>query len=108
MMLEFPRRWQLRVLAALAVLMLALSPTFARHALAHPLGNFTVNRYARIEVYQDRLQVHYVVDMAEIPTFQAMPDIDADGDGDASEAELAAYANVASLILNLDETITRN
>jgi len=26
----------------------------ARHAAAHPLGNFTVNRYARIEIYRDR------------------------------------------------------
>jgi nickel/cobalt transporter (NicO) family protein len=42
-------------------------------ASAHPLGNFTVNRFARIEVAGDRLYVRYVVDMAEIPTLQHTP-----------------------------------
>jgi ABC-type nickel/cobalt efflux system permease component RcnA len=40
-------------------------------AQAHPLGNFTVNRFARVEVAGHRLYVRYVLDMAEIPTFQA-------------------------------------
>jgi nickel/cobalt transporter (NicO) family protein len=38
---------------------------------AHPLGNFTINRFSRIEVSGHRVYVVYVVDMAEIPTFQA-------------------------------------
>jgi ABC-type nickel/cobalt efflux system permease component RcnA len=42
-------------------------------ASAHPLGNFTVNRFARVEVAGDRLYVRYVVDMAEIPTLQRVP-----------------------------------
>lgn len=71
---------------------LALAPSFARHALAHPLGNFTTNRYARIEVYQDRALLHYVVDMAEIPAFQEFDRIDTDRDGDVSPEELDAYA----------------
>jgi nickel/cobalt transporter (NicO) family protein len=40
-------------------------------ALAHPLGNFTVNRFSRIEVAGPRIYVRYVLDLAEIPTFQA-------------------------------------
>ena len=40
-------------------------------ASAHPLGNFTVNRFSRIEVSGPRVYVLYVLDMAEIPTFQA-------------------------------------
>jgi ABC-type nickel/cobalt efflux system permease component RcnA len=40
-------------------------------AAAHPLGNFTVNRFSRIEASGPRLYVRYVLDMAEIPTFQA-------------------------------------
>ena len=48
----------------------------ARLALAdvpqrHPLGNFTINRFSRVEVSGHRLYVRYVLDMAEIPTFQA-------------------------------------
>jgi hypothetical protein len=40
-------------------------------AQAHPLGNFTINRFARVEVAGHRLYVRYVLDLAEIPTYQA-------------------------------------
>ena len=40
-------------------------------ASAHPLGNFTVNRFTRLEVSGPRVYVQYVLDLAEIPTFQA-------------------------------------
>jgi ABC-type nickel/cobalt efflux system permease component RcnA len=40
-------------------------------AAAHPLGNFTINRFSRIEVSGPRVYVRYVLDMAEIPTYQA-------------------------------------
>jgi len=52
-------------LAALAALVLPAS------AAAHPLGNFTINRFSRLETSGPRLYVLYVLDMAEIPTFQA-------------------------------------
>jgi ABC-type nickel/cobalt efflux system permease component RcnA len=39
-------------------------------AQAHPLGNFTVNRYSAIEASGDRVYVKYVLDLAEIPTYQ--------------------------------------
>jgi nickel/cobalt exporter len=57
---------RLVLLAGLAVSLLA--PVAAS---AHPLGNFTVNRYSRVDVSGDRAYVLYVLDMAEIPTFQA-------------------------------------
>lgn len=60
-------------------------------AIAHPLGNFTINHFARIELESDRVGIHYVVDMAEIPTFQELQAADADGDGTPSTAELNAY-----------------
>ena len=37
-------------------------------AAAHPLGNFTVNRFSRVESAGQRVYVHYVLDLAEIPT----------------------------------------
>jgi ABC-type nickel/cobalt efflux system permease component RcnA len=40
-------------------------------AVAHPLGNFTVNRFSRVEVAAHRVHVLYVLDLAEIPTYQA-------------------------------------
>src|SRR5438876_2288934 len=60
-------------------------------AEAHPLGNFTVNRYSRLELYSDSIRVRYVLDMAEIPTFQEMGVIDLDGDGQPSASENEAY-----------------
>ena len=74
--------------------LLALGLVFAPVAIAsaHPLGNFTVNRYSRLVVVPGRVRVDYVVDMAEIPTFQAMPGIDTDGDGTATATELADWA----------------
>jgi ABC-type nickel/cobalt efflux system permease component RcnA len=37
---------------------------------AHPLGNFTVNRYAGLEVAGSDVYIRYAVDAAEIPTYQ--------------------------------------
>jgi ABC-type nickel/cobalt efflux system permease component RcnA len=67
---------------------------FAVHA--HPLGNFTINRYAALTVSAQTLSVHYVVDMAEIPTFQEIATIDADHDGSLSDGERGAYVESAS------------
>ena len=60
-------------------------------AAAHPLGNFTINRYAALHVTQDTITVRYVLDLAEIPTFQEMQLLDADGDGMLTTAEREAY-----------------
>lgn len=42
----------------------------AAPADAHPLGNFSVNRLDVVTVSADRVDVRYVLDKAEIPTFQ--------------------------------------
>jgi ABC-type nickel/cobalt efflux system permease component RcnA len=39
-------------------------------ASAHPLGNFSVNRYAGLVVRAHAVDVDYVVDYAELPTYQ--------------------------------------
>jgi nickel/cobalt transporter (NicO) family protein len=57
-----------RLLFLLALLTALLLPNVAG---AHPLGNFTINHFARVEVAGDRLYVRYVLDLAEIPTYQA-------------------------------------
>ena len=79
----------MRVLSMLFALSVALAWPLV--AAAHPLGNFTVNHYSRLELYADHVRVRYVLDMAEIPTFQAMSDIDQDGDGQVSQAENDRY-----------------
>ncbi|HST25304.1 MAG TPA: sulfite exporter TauE/SafE family protein, partial [Gaiellaceae bacterium] len=67
-----------RLVALLLVSVAALA--FVASAAAHPLGNFTINHYSRVEPSGDRLYVLYVLDMAEIPTFQAKPEVDAKGE----------------------------
>lgn len=42
------------------------------NAAAHPLGNFTINHLAVIQPSGKQLRVRYVLDIAEIPTFQIM------------------------------------
>ena len=76
------------VLAALAAILLV---AVAARAAAHPLGNFTVNTYSGLRVGPDRLVVDYVVDLAEIPTFQVRHGIDGDQDGRVSGAEAAGW-----------------
>jgi ABC-type nickel/cobalt efflux system permease component RcnA len=44
----------------------------ATSAAAHPLGNFTINHLAQIRTTVTELRVHYVLDIAEIPSFQIM------------------------------------
>ena len=88
-----------------AFLTLAL---FAASASAHPLSNFSVNYYSRLEVEKSQVKLHAVVDMAEIPTFQATQEIDTDKNGAVSQAELDAYAEkitpefAANLLLSVD------
>ena len=62
-------------------------------AAAHPLGHFTVHRHSRIEPAGDGVRIVYVLDLAEIPTFQERPNVDADRDGQLGEAERERYAD---------------
>jgi len=55
----------------------ALAPA---EAWAHPLGNFTINRYSLVQPSGDRIYVRYVLDMAEIPTFQAQSTVRDEGE----------------------------
>lgn len=45
-----------------------------RQSLAHPLGNFSISHYAAMRIESDALRLRYVIDMAEIPTFQELQD----------------------------------
>ena len=64
---------------------LAVSVARPSTAVAHPLGNFTVNLYSRLELFSDVIRVHYVLDMAEIPTFREVDAVDTDGDDALSD-----------------------
>lgn len=58
---------------------------------AHPMGNFTINHYSRLAIEKDALRLHYVLDMAELPTVVERQDMDRSGDNVISDAETKAY-----------------
>jgi nickel/cobalt transporter (NicO) family protein len=61
----------MRIARALAISGVLLVGAFgASEAAAHPLGNFSVNHLTEVEVSRDRVDVLYVLDQAEVPTFQ--------------------------------------
>lgn len=77
-------------------------------ASAHPLGNFSVNRFTRLELEKGEVRLFYILDMAEIPTFQEKTAIDSNHDGLLSQPEQDFYlaqmqtAIRAQLHLNLN------
>lgn len=60
-------------------------------ALAHPLGDFVVNRYSGLTLNAAEIQILYVVDMAEVPTFQEKVFIDQNDDDHLSASEQERY-----------------
>ena len=98
------------LLAAMLALMISVGVPAA--ASAHPLGNFTVNRYSKLQVGAQRLQILYVLDMAEIPAHAERAQIDVDGDGKLSTAEVDRYRTAAAaallqgVVLTVDGTVT--
>lgn len=70
-----------RVKTLVAVLLAAAAAALLAPgaASAHPLGNFTVNRYAGIEVSGSNTYVRYALDLAEIPTYQLGSEVRAPG-----------------------------
>jgi len=64
----------MRRMQIILALCLALLPIAAVETVAHPLGNFSVNQYSALRISKDEIEIRYVVDMAEIPTFQEIQD----------------------------------
>jgi nickel/cobalt exporter len=40
---------------------------------AHPMGNFSINHYSKLALNDQEVHVDYILDFAEIPTFQMFP-----------------------------------
>jgi nickel/cobalt transporter (NicO) family protein len=85
------RRLALRALAVV-IGVGALLVSSGGAASAHPLGNFTVNRYSGLVVAAGAITVEHVLDLAEIPTAQRSPAIDVNRDGRLATDELARWA----------------
>ena len=62
----------MRARILVAALMSCLGLFLASPVLAHPLGNFTINHLVKARLSGEDLKLRYVLDIAEIPTFQIM------------------------------------
>jgi nickel/cobalt transporter (NicO) family protein len=79
---------RLRITAAAVACALAAAVFAApQPAHAHPLGNFTINQLAQVRIDDHDARIHYILDQAEIPTFQQLQRYDADGSGAIDTAQ---------------------
>lgn len=73
---------------------------------AHPMGNFSVSHYARIEVTATGAQIRYVLDLAEIPSFELLQQWSLDAFGPQeplnSKAQDQAREWVRNLVITAD------
>lgn len=58
---------------------------------AHPLGNFTINHYAGLQITPNAVDIDYVLDMAEIPAFQEINQLDINRNRKAEPVETVKY-----------------
>lgn len=78
---------------------------------AHPLGQLSINHFARLTMAagdNSGVEVRYVVDLAELPTFREAQVADTDASGEVSSAEMEHYLEtvtptyVSGLALTVD------
>jgi len=86
-------RMRFRLLVACLVLAALLS--------AHPMGNFSVNHYARIEVGSGGVSVVYALDLAEIPSFELLQKWGLAADAPPAELERKAEEEARGWAANL-------
>ncbi len=67
-------------------------------ASAHPLGNFSISHYTGLRLERSRIELRYVIDMAEIPTFQEIQ-----GGGIVAEA---GHPSLHAYLIRTAETLT--
>ena len=60
-----------RISWSLFVLVLSCATSFA-----HPMGNFSINHYSKVKIGPQSVEIRYLIDMAEIPTFQEIRQFD--------------------------------
>lgn len=84
-------RRHLRIIAWIFALALSSGPCFA-----HPMGNFSINHYSKIKIEDRSIQIRYLIDMAEIPTFQDMRQFDM---GPAQNSSTSLYLDRQAKVL---------
>ncbi|HET9343263.1 MAG TPA: hypothetical protein VFO25_10160 [Candidatus Eremiobacteraceae bacterium] len=80
----------------------ALIAANAASASAHPLGNFTINHLVKVDARSNELHLRYILDMAEIPTFQTMRARTSNGSMDAAQLRAWAHDEIGIIEPSLD------
>ncbi len=70
--------------------LLASIAVFSAAASAHPMGNFSVSHYTRLEPSAKGVEVTYVLDLAEVPTYILMRDWKLDAKSPQADLEAKA------------------
>ena len=79
-----------------------LLPVFLAGCLyAHPMGNFSVSHYSRIEVQAAGAEIRYALDLAEIPTFELLQQWKADASTPQPELDRHAMEQEREWLRNL-------
>jgi nickel/cobalt exporter len=88
------------LLLLLVSLLLSATPS-----VAHPMGNFSINHYAKITVDATSVQILYLLDFAEIPTYQDVREYGfTPGNGDPTvEPYLAKQAERLSASITVED-----
>ena len=81
----------------LASLLVTGALLIPRPSLAHPLGNFSISHYAGIKVSAKEIELRYLIDMAEIPTFQELQERGLGADADRASADAYIRRTAESL-----------
>src|SRR5579862_792903 len=76
---------------------IALTPVLS----AHPMGNFSVSHYSRIQVSGGGVDIRYVLDLAEIPSFQLLQQWGLSADSPRDQLELKAEEQAREWARNL-------
>src|SRR5580693_5069211 len=87
-----------KLVAVLAAVIVAGSATLL---VAHPLGNFSANHYMRFEPGPRGIEMRYVMDLAEIPTFELLRDWGLHRDSPTAEIQRKAGEEARVWMRNL-------
>lgn len=71
--------------------------TLVGNAAAHPLGNFSISQYSAIHIAKQEVELRYIVDLAEIPTFQEIQETGLMAKPDDASAQTYAVRKAESL-----------
>src|SRR5450631_3648016 len=73
--------------------------------MAHPMGNFSVSHYAKLQPSASGVELQYVLDLAEIPTFEMLRGWNIERTAPQAEIESHAAMQARLWLKNLNVTV---